>query len=192
MCTEGDDAAAVVGYHGGYHWLSGASQDISVVLRACPDVVIGKYLAVTSIDSGGLNLTADEKSRGWWTARDARVFTEISLSGRRYSNAAVAYSPLLSSIHGLPNETHDECCAGFDEWYVFDHAPVAAEMEVYVNWGGFRLGDGAFRQWIDRFWEQMVRIGAESYIANGTDFNFATRNREIFDCLNASFSTQSQ
>ncbi len=39
----------------------------------------------------------------------------------------VSHSPQISSIHWLPNETHAECSAGFDEWYVFGQPVPAAE-----------------------------------------------------------------
>lgn len=34
-------------------------------LRLCPEVALSKYLAVTSIDSGTLQLTDQEQRDGW-------------------------------------------------------------------------------------------------------------------------------
>jgi hypothetical protein len=58
----------VVGSHAEYQWLSTEPGNITTLLRSCPDVVPGKYLAVTSIDSGTLRLTDQERADGWWTA----------------------------------------------------------------------------------------------------------------------------
>jgi hypothetical protein len=53
-------------------------------------------------------------------------------------------------------------------------------MEVFVNWGGFRLYDSHFQEWIDRLFEQMERLSIESYIADGTVLTFAARNGDLF------------
>ena len=45
------------GSHGDYKWL--VSQfELDDILRLCPAIVLGKYLAITSIDSGQLSPTA--------------------------------------------------------------------------------------------------------------------------------------
>lgn len=178
-------APGVVGAHGHYQWLTLVRSDISTLLELCPEVVLNRYLAVTSIDSGTLKLTDQEKSEGWWTAENARVFSGCD---PREDRGEVAYSPRLASVHGLPNETHEECCAGFDEWYVFDQPAPAVEMEAFVNWGGYRLYDPVWKWCADRFWEQMGRLAPESYIADGTVFTFVTRNDQLFRKVLAAFS----
>ena len=50
----------IVGSQGEYQWLTMVDRDISALLRLCPDVVLGKYLAVTSIDGGTPRLTEQE------------------------------------------------------------------------------------------------------------------------------------
>jgi hypothetical protein len=179
----------VVGSHGDYQWLSMVDCDISTLLRLCPDVVFGKYLAVTSTDSGPLRLSDQEKNDGWWTAQNGRFFRATSWSGPEYRDDwKIAYSPRRTSIYGLPNETHEECCAGFDEWYVFEQPPKATEMEVFVNWGGFRLYEPKYQEWADRLWDQLSRLAVESYIADGTVFTFATRNEGLFANVTGAFS----
>jgi hypothetical protein len=183
----------VTGLVGNYKWLTverlnGVVCDISLLLRLCPDIVLGKYLAVTSIDGGALQLTEEEKRDGWFTTEKSKIF-RFKFDRLEYrEDWLVAYSPRLVSIHGLPNETHDECCAGFDEWYVFPKAPLAAEMEVFVNWMGFRLDDPVWKEHTDRFWEQMERLAPESYIADGTAFTIATRNSDLFASVLRAFS----
>jgi len=183
----------VVGSHGDYQWLSMIDCDISTLLRLCPDVVLGKYLAITSIDSGALCLTDQEKAEGWRTDDAARVFTGRSWSGPEYhDDCRVAYSPRVTSIHGLPNETHNECCGGFNEWYVFEQLPNYTEMEVFVNWGGFRLGEPKYEEWEDRLWDQLTRLAVESCIVDGNYFTFATRNKALFAGVLAAFSASGE
>jgi len=184
-----DPARCIVGAHGDYRWLTLVGRDISELLCVCPEVVLDKYLAVTSIDSGALQLTDQEKNDGWWTTESAKVFRGSSWGDREDRNDwKVAYSPRLNSIHGLPNETHDECCEGFDEWYVFDRTAPVEEIESFVNWLGFRLCDPEWKWCADRFWDQMARLKPETYVANGTDFTFVTRNTDLFTKVLAAFS----
>jgi hypothetical protein len=178
----------IVGSRAEYQWLSMAECDISKLLRLCLDVVLGKYLAVTSIDGTTLQLTDQEKSNGWSTPEDAKVFRGTSWSSPEYRDEwKVAYSSRLTSIHGLPNETH-ESCAGFNEWYTFDQPMAAGEMEVFVNWMGFRLYDPQYKWAAARFWEQMTRLAPESYIGDGTVFTFVTRSAALFAGALAAFS----
>ncbi len=175
----------IVGSYGDYQWLSLPDFDITRLLQICPEVVPGKYLAVTSIDGGTLHLSEQEVQDGWWVSADnsvfRRAFLEDASGGFREEHYGhVAYSPRLTSIHGLPNETHDECCAGFDEWYVFTEVAPAGNMEAFVNWGGFRL-DLADYAWLqDAFWKQMDVFRPESCIMVGSDFTFVTRNAELY------------
>jgi len=183
----------VVGTYGSYQWLSMYERDMSELLSQCPQSVLGKYIAVTSIDGGALKLTEDEKAQGWWTSDQARFYHAICWSGHEYrEDWKIAYSPRITSIHGLPNETHDECCAGFDEWYVFEQPCPPSEMEVFVNWGGFRLYDAHYQEWIDRLFAQLERLSAESYIADGTVLTFATRNASLFQNVIQSFAANPQ
>jgi hypothetical protein len=111
----------VVGSHGEYQWLTRVDYDITGLLELCPDVVLGKYLAVVRRDGTSLHLTDQEQSDGWWTTDVAKVFQGTSWGPPEYRDDwKVAYSPRVTSIHGLPNETRERCC-GYDEWYAFGH-----------------------------------------------------------------------
>lgn len=190
LFTAEHGTPGVVGWHGEYQWLTMVDCDISTFLGLCPDVVLGKYLAITSIDSGTLHLTDQERAEGWWTDEAGKVFRGTSWSSPEYRDDwKVACSPRLTSIHGLPNETHDECCGGFNEWYVFDHPAPAGEMEVFVNWGGFTLYDPDYTWCADRLWEQLARLAPESCIVDGTVFTFVTRNERLFAGVVAAFSS---
>lgn len=75
----------IVGSRGDYQWLTMAERDITSLLRICPEIVVGKYLAVTSIDSGPLRLSEEEKLQGWWTSETGRVFQATFLESARVS-----------------------------------------------------------------------------------------------------------
>jgi hypothetical protein len=189
LLTAEHGTPGVVGSHGEYQWVTMVEPNISAFLRLCPEVVLDKYLAVTRIDGGTLQLSDQEKSDGWWTADAGRVFQGTSWGSPKYRDDwKVAYSPRIASIHGLPNETHNECCTGYDEWYVFKHKVEAGEIEAFVNWMGFRLYDPDYQWCADRLWKQMGRLAPESYIADGTVFTFATRNSAPFASVIAAFS----
>src|SRR4029077_14052595 len=65
------------------------------LITSCPQVVLGKYTAVTSFDSGSLVPNEDEILAGW--------------QGR----GGIAYSPKVESVEKLPHDL-------YDEWYVLD------------------------------------------------------------------------
>lgn len=90
-----------VGSHGSYKWL--VTDEDSDLLELCPEIVLGKYVAVTSIDSGPLVPTDREMIAGW------------------RSRAKIAYSPKIENAEQLPRE-------GWDEWYIF-HTPTDPALE---------------------------------------------------------------
>lgn len=165
-----------------------ADRDIASLLHVCPEVVLGKYIAVTSIDGGPLRLTTADQVEGWCTAEAGRVFRGTAWSPPEYQDDwKVAHSPRITSVHGLPNETHDGCCAGHDEWYVFEHAAPIEEIETFVNWDGFRLYDPKFQWCTDRFWSQIEKMKPESYISDGAVLMVVTRNPALFQRIIAGY-----
>lgn len=161
------------GSHGGYRWLT-TQHDFHILLERCPQVVIGKYLAVTSQDSGPLHLTDEEKVAGWQSRNE------------------IAYIPKVQSPLAF---RHGEC-GGFDEWYVFDsprdlgkiwrdnvfEAPITpGVVSTFVNFGTFELHSHEFEDLTSIFWKQLSWIQPESYIADGYSFlTFVSRNEEVF------------
>lgn len=85
------------GSHGEYQWLTTNQHDLDTLLQSCPQVVLGKFVGITSLDSGPLIPTDDEKQAGW------------------QSRNGIAHSPQIRSVH----ELRYGYCDGFDEWYVF-------------------------------------------------------------------------
>jgi hypothetical protein len=52
------------GERGAYQWLT-TEFEVDGLARLCPKIVLGKYLAVASFDSGSLSLSDEEKANGW-------------------------------------------------------------------------------------------------------------------------------
>jgi hypothetical protein len=80
------------GSQGQYEWL--VTDEPFDLLQACPEIVLGKYIAITSSDSGPLVLTDKERAEGW------------------ESRGQIAYSPKVGTVEGLPR-------TDYDEWYIF-------------------------------------------------------------------------
>jgi len=157
-----------------YQWLTTTEHDLDTLLTLCPTTVLGKYVAVTSCDSGSLSLSDEEKAAGW------------------ESRKGIAYSPAIRSLETLPAR------AGFDEWYVFGNpvdlgergqgsvfeAPLlAGQVEVFVNFSeAFNLH--LPNDLVPLFWRQLAWMRPESYISDTHRLlTFVSSNREIFEVV---------
>jgi hypothetical protein len=157
-----------VGSQGVYEWLVIDRQ--FDLLRICPDVVVGKYIAITSFDSGPLVPTDEEKAAGW------------------ESRSNIAYSPKIQDVASLPR-------AEYDEWYIFG-SPVdlgtshleenvfevpqeQGHVSVFVNYG-FALHPPERTSLANLFWPQMERIRPESYVADNDYLTFVSANKILF------------
>ena len=108
-------------------------------MKLCPDTFVGRYLAVTSIDSGSPWLTDSQREAGW----------EL--------RSGMAYSQRISSVNELFYQNDGNDCPGYDEWYMFnkpptdlsevlsgnpfeeDNKPRPGRLLVFVNWFAFVL-----------------------------------------------------
>jgi hypothetical protein len=177
------------GKQGHYFWLArnldmqNTSRSLAHLLDPCPEVVLGKFVVVTSLDSGVLQLTPQQVSDGWIQAGE------------------LAMSPRITDARDVPFEW-------FDEWYIFDNPPVPTDVEVFVNYGTFSLGDprptvstmyigtdtervaqlveGAL-ELQQKFWAQIERIKPKSYLANGNSFTFVTQDSDLFNKIVRAF-----
>jgi hypothetical protein len=166
-----DSRTLTTGFHGSYQWLATGKYELGDFLRTCPMALLGKYVAVTSLDSGPLFLSEEEKIAGWQSRND------------------IAYSPQVQLPDQLPH-------GGFDEWYVFDspkdlgqlwrgnvfETPKAAgHIADFVNFGDFAPHNPEVQAVLSLFWEQLERIQPESYVADGNAFlTFVSRDKQIF------------
>lgn len=169
----------LTGSRGAYRWLTIGKRDLDALLRRCPQAVVGKYVAVTSLDSGPMALTDAEKRLGWRSRNE------------------IAYSPLVQSLHDCRTKRVPDGCAGFNEWYVFNspfdlgelwhgnvfEAPIMpGQVCTFVNFGpGFALHNPEMASLVSLFWKQLDWIQPESYIADADMFlTFVSRNEDIF------------
>jgi hypothetical protein len=173
------------GSHGPYQWLVDRRSGIGHLIKECPNVLLGRYLVITSFDTGSLHPNADETADGW--------FFENQLT----------YTPRLESLSLLPYEE-------YDEWYVFTSPTRLSSCNVFIKFGGFTLANPEesiaelHPSWDQvaadaladeqmsqqaQFWSQLERFDAESYIADGDNFIFATANASFFSCVAAAFSS---
>lgn len=160
-----------IGSQGLYEWLV-TDQEFDLLQR-CPDVVLGKYIAITSIDSSQLVPTDEETAAGW------------------ESRGRVAYSPKVQKIKDLPRE-------GWDEWYIF-HKPTDLGtshfgenvFEVPQEWGhvsvfvNYCLGlhQPEMKDLATLFWEQIARIRPESYVADNDYLTVVSMDKILFASL---------
>lgn len=159
------------GSHGQYRWLISHELELAQLLQKCPQLVLGKHVAITSIDSGSLYPTDERKGDGWRFQDD------------------IAYSPQVRLADSLPTD-------GFDEWYVFNapqnlgkiwrgnifESPLTpGVVSVLVNFGdGFSLHRTDSEPLTSIFWKQMDWIQPETYLADThTMLTIVTRDVEI-------------
>jgi hypothetical protein len=171
------------GFQDGYYWLTSTESYIGTVLQLCPEIVLNRYVAVTCIDGGALQLDASMRAAGWNV------------------HAGVGYSPIIHSINILPYQIDGPDGPGYDEWYIFDKptelgercvgnifspelAPAPGRTAVFVTWGSFVLhrSDVGSQSLSALFWEQFKRISPESYLADGAFcLTFVSRSSVFFD-----------
>jgi hypothetical protein len=166
------------GTHGDYFWLASEDHDLYDLMRRFPQTVLDKYLAITAINGGVLEV-ADADLAGWETRQ------------------GVAYSPRITSVAGLPHEHRPAWAdAGFDEWYVFNTPTDLGErcttnvfeaqfqpgrVWSFVGFLGWAVHKPTHQAITDLFWKQMEWIQPESFIADGQPFlTFATRDKNLY------------
>jgi hypothetical protein len=158
------------GTHGNYYWIEWSSPSVFLhdFIHAFPSVVMQKYIAVTTCDSGPFVPTDQEHQDGWFAESD------------------IAYSPQIVDVEAIPNDQ-------FDEWYIFPILTKIPTIEIFINYAVFSLGDpkelfphwdaqmiAALRKEQERFWQQLIELTPESYLAEGEQLIFVTRNRTLF------------
>lgn len=158
----------IVGSQGVFEWL--VTDQECDLLQICPDIVLGKYVAITSFDSSPLVPTEDEKAAGW------------------KSRSNIAYSPKIQDVANVPR-------GGYDEWYilgnpvdlgtshlgenVFEVPQEQGQVSVFVNYG-FILYSPDHASLAELFWPQMERLRPESYVAIHDYLTFVSANETLF------------
>lgn len=95
-----------LGSQGVYEWL--VTDKRFDLLQLCPEIVLTKYVAITSIDSSQMMPTDKEMAAGW------------------HSREKIAYSPKIQHAQELPRE-------GWDEWYIFNNPTDLGTSHLQEN-----------------------------------------------------------
>ncbi len=155
MATE-----VIVGNKAGYWVLQWSMQwdpSLDDLASAAPHLVIGNFIAITSCDSGLYKPSEEELATGW------------------RAEALATISPRIVRPDELPTP-------GFDEWYVFDHAPTSIPDRNHVNCFGFSvLADDESSI---SFWSQIEATQPIHALGCGTPNMFlVTRDETIVNSL---------
>lgn len=143
------------GLYNKYFWFQTFDSDLTIYrfLKDYKQHLFGRYVCVTSFDSGRLQLSDEEKQNSW---------TEIN---------GVATSPAIKKETYLPT-------AGFDEWYVFAKRPLTITLkDVYVNYSNFNLDETSDLQ--KRFWQDIEQNQPDIYIAEGDNLIIVTTDEKL-------------
>ncbi|MGB7538054.1 MAG: hypothetical protein WBM17_05915 [Anaerolineales bacterium] len=150
----------ITGRCGEYQWIVWNSQFLGELVSAVPQIAVGRFVIITSFDSGPFVPTEDMTNRGW-------VF-----------QTGLAYSPPIAHPDDLP---HDQ----YDEWYIYPNRKKIDPPEVFIHYGGFRLryyaADIEMHGLLERFWLQMERLQPDSYLAEGDSLIFVTRVPDLYE-----------
>lgn len=171
------------GQHGCFYWMTLSDDYSGDILRLCPEVMLGRYLAVTSIDGGIMQASESQQAAGWEVRQD------------------IGYSPKLDHLRDVPHQLDGPDGPGYDEFYTFENpcdlgerrrgnifqeefAPSPGKTAVFVAWASFVLHRVDGQALTDLFWPQLLRLNPESYVADGTScLTFVTRNKKVFDTV---------
>ena len=157
----------------GYQWLVSDDRQFDV-LEHSSDLVLGKYLAITSFDSGPLQLTEEERSAGWVSQGD------------------IAYSPAIQDVNMVPREYFSEVyifAAPADlgmladpQRNIFESEMQPGQVHTFVNFD-FGFHDPEYANLTRMFWQQLGWMKAESYLAENDYLIFVTANAKVFSSV---------
>jgi len=154
-----------------YVWLVG-DFCLADLLQLCPQTVLSKYIAITSIDSGSHFPSVEESATGW------------------ENHGGIAYSPKVATVDELPHE-------GWDEWWIFkqptdigklaprDRNPFEGinerEIHAFVN-SNVDLRRGYADHLTTTFWKQFDWIRPLTYISEcGSHLTFISADKNLFE-----------
>jgi hypothetical protein len=153
-------SAMITGRRGEYQWIVWNSQFLGELVSAVPRIVAGKFVIITSFDSGPFIPSDDLKIKGW------------SLK------SGLAYSPQITQPDDLPRDQ-------YDEWYILPARREIDPPEVFINYDCFQLryyaADIERHGLLQRFWLQLERLQPESYLAEGGALIFVTRDAGLYE-----------
>ncbi|KUY74078.1 hypothetical protein [Burkholderia sp. RF4-BP95] len=134
-------------------WSDGTDGAIEDLVLRCPELVLGRHVAIASCDSGPYMPTDEEFMAGWSTI------------------GKLAVSPLVKAVSQLP-------MPGFDEWYVYDRLNEYEPHANFVN----RLGFSALNfddEYTEQFWGQVIKFEPLHVLGSGTPGLFLVTRDEV-------------
>ncbi len=170
----------ILGKNGKWMWLTSKAACLKDVVELCPQLVIDRFVLITSYDSGYVTLTDEHLHAGWqYTGGDAQIF-----EWRPVRDGQFALSPRVSNAAMLPIDM-------YDEWYVFYKPPVIHQLKIFVN-AGFSPTSGKvglaeetsseyYEEFETHFWQQLSELDPRAYVADNFNLSFVTSDEILFE-----------
>lgn len=159
-----------VGFRDSYEWLV-TDEDFDL-LELCPEIVLGKYLAVTSIDSSQLIPT---RKRRQLVGRAVRMLLTVRRS------TMVKTCRVTGGTNGISSTLRPTSATAILQKTSFEVPQEPGHLSVFVNYGfALHPPERADLTLTRMFWAQMTRIQPESYVADNDDLTFVSANKTIF------------
>jgi len=153
-----------------YYWIEGTDFTLHNLVRNCPELFVGRSVAITAFDSGPLLPNEEEIGFGW------------------YSKDGVFYAPDITDPQKLPYEQ-------YDEWYIFDNLKEFKPVDLFVNYTSFFLRDPGYqldeveptwdkvglqniiddqKEFQEQFWDFVCQIQPHFFVMDGDRFIFGS------------------
>jgi hypothetical protein len=168
----------LLGKNGKWSWLTSKAACLADVVELCPQLVIDRFVLITSLDSGLVQLDEERLKAGWKPMCKRR--RNFDWSHEEWEDP-LALSPRISDPKILPTDM-------YDEWYVFYTEPQIDTIEVFVNWGfSPTFGHTGFQELSthkeleEHFWDQLAVINPRAYIAHNVELSFVTSDELLFE-----------
>lgn len=159
-------------------WLNSKAPCLADIVELCPQMVIDRFVFITSLDSGLVQLNEDRLKTGWKPMGKRRKNFEWS---HDEWEDPLALSPRVSNAMILPTDM-------YDEWYLFTEEPQIDTIEVFVNWNFSPTFGYAGMKELDthveleeHFWNQIAELNPLAYIAYNESFSFVTQDAPLYE-----------
>jgi hypothetical protein len=136
-------------------WTEDWDPSLKDLIDRFPEIVVGRYVAIASCDSGPYRPTDADIKTGW------------------EDQHGITISQRISKVSQLP-------MPGFDEWYVYDNSGALGHCRSFVNHFGFAPLD-ASSGLANAFWAQVEACRPLHVLGAGTPtMFFVTRDEALF------------
>lgn len=161
----------VEGHTNNYYWIEAYDFGLHDIVSKCPELFVGKTVAITAFDNSPIIPNTKEKAFGWYSKND------------------VFYAPKIKNPKELPYDN-------YDEWYVFEELKEFLPDDLFVNYLSFSLRDPSYKlteanptwdkialkyqierqiELLDKFWNYIIRIEPRLFVLDGDNLIFGSR-----------------